>query len=164
MDLILLQASKEHITVVQHLMQFYMYDFSPYTNHDVGENGLFAPYPGLESYWDEREANKKFPYIIKQRDQYIGFALVKFIESKVRSYFSIAEFFIMQKYRMKGAGKSVAIELFSLHKGIWEVYQMNSNKPAQLFWKKVIKEFTKGEFTQRSEDGKQLQTFESWRK
>lgn len=159
MNLTLLAASKEHTTVLEHLMQFYMYDFSVYTHHDVGGNGLFAAYPGLESYWDSR--NNKFPYIIKKDDKYVGFALVKFIEEADRSYFSIAEFFILQKYRRGGAGKAMAMQLFTLHKGPWEVFQMNSNKPAQLFWNKVIEAFTKGNFTQYAEDGKQIQRFES---
>jgi predicted acetyltransferase len=159
MGLHLQKASKKHITVLQHLMQFYMYDFSVYTQQDVEENGLFAPYTGLESYWDE--GNNKFPYIIKKDDKYIGFALIKLIEAEERSYFSVAEFFILRKYRLQGAGKAIAIQLFTLHKGRWEVYQMNINKPAQLFWNKVIKEFTKGKFRQHAEDDKQVQSFES---
>lgn len=44
-------------------------------------------------------------------------------------------------------GKAMAMQLFTLHKGPWEVFQLNSNKPAQLFWNKVIEAFTKGNFT-----------------
>lgn len=161
MNLNLLKASKEHTTVLQHLMQFYIYDFSIYTNHDVGQNGLFAPYPDLESYLDGREGNNKFPYVIKMGETYIGFVLVKFNETENRSYFSIAEFFILRKYRRKGAGKAIALQIFTLYKGWWEIYQMDSNKVAQLFWTKVIEEFTNGNFKQRSEDGKQLQSFET---
>lgn len=159
MNLTLLKATKEHATVLQHLMQFYMYDFSLYTHHDVEENGLFAPYPDLESYWDQ--GKNKFPYIIKSDEKYIGFALVKFIETEEYEHFSIAEFFILQKYRLAGAGKAIAIQLFSLYKGPWEVFQMSSNKQAQLFWNKVINEHTKGKFKQRFENGKLIQSFES---
>ena len=159
MNLKLLRGTKEHIVVLQHLMQFYMYDFSIYTNHDVGDNGLFEPYPGLESYWNG--GNTKFPYIIKRDDKYIGFALVKFIEEGKRSYFSIAEFFILRKYRLEGAGKAVAFQLFALHKGSWEVYQMNSNKPAHLFWIRIITEFTNGKFENCLEDGRHIQRFAS---
>ena len=159
MNLTLLQASKKHATVLQHLMQFYMYDFSVYTYHDVEESGLFALYPGLESYWDE-EGNK-FPYIIIKEDKYVGFALVKRIETGERSYFSMAEFFILRKYRLAGMGKTIATQLFTIHKGPWEVCQMSDNKPAQLFWNRVIKSFTNGKITQRIEDGRRIQNFES---
>jgi len=67
----------------------------------------------------------------------------------------------MKKYRRLGIGKAIAVQLFDLHNGQWEVYQKDSNKPAQLFWKNVIKEYTKGRFKQHSKDGKQIQNFES---
>ena len=139
MNFILLKASEEHKIVIQNLMQFYIYDFSEYVRYDVEDNGLFVPYPDLQSYWEGD--NNKFPYIIKKRDRYVGFVLVKFISSKDRSYFSIAEFFILKKYRHEGIGKAIAIKVFNLHRGQWEVYQKDKNKPAQIFWNKVISEY-----------------------
>ena len=159
MDLTLLQATNDHKIVIENLMQFYIYDFSEYVRYDVEDNGLFAPYPDLNDYW--KEDNNKFPYIIKKGDKYVGFVFVKFISSKDRSYFSIAEFFILKKYRHEGIGKAIAIKVFNLHKGQWEVYQKDSNKPAQIFWTKVISEYTKGQFKERLENGKRIQNFEN---
>jgi predicted acetyltransferase len=159
MSFILRQASKEDKTAIENLMQFYIYDFTEFIKYDVEDNGLFAPYPHLEDYW--REENNKFPYVIRKEDKYVGFVLVKLIESEERSYFSIAEFFVMKKYRRLGIGKAIAVQVFDLHKGQWEVYQKESNKPAQVFWKNVIKEYTKGQFKEHSQDGKQIQDFES---
>jgi len=140
-------------------MQFYIYDFSEYIKYDVEDNGLFAPYPHLDDYW--KETSNKFPYIIKKDDKYVGFVLVRFIETQERMYFSIAEFFILKKYRRTGIGKAIAVMVFDLHKGLWEVFQKESNKPAQIFWKKVIEEYTKGQYRERSEDGKRIQNFEN---
>jgi predicted acetyltransferase len=159
MNFILLKASEEHKIVVQNLMQYYIYDFSEYIKYDVEDYGLFAPYPNLMDYW-ERD-NNKFPYVIKMNDKYIGFVLVELINSINRSYFSIAEFFILKKYRREGIGKAIAIKVFDLHKGQWEVYQKNSNKPAQTFWNSVISKYTKGQFKERLEDGKRIQNFEN---
>lgn len=159
MNFTLLQASNDHKIVIQNLMQFYIYDFSEYIRYDVEDNGLFAQYPDLKSYWEGD--NNKFPYIIKKDDKYVGFVLVKFISSEDRSYFSIAEFFILKKYRHEGIGRAIAIEVFSSHKGQWEVYQKETNKPAQIFWNKVISEYTKGHFKERSENGKRIQNFEN---
>ena len=136
MSSILLHASKEDKIAIENLMQFYIYDFSEYIKYDVEDNGLFASYPHLEEYWEEE--NNRFPYVIKKENKYVGFVLVKYIKSKERSYFSIAEFFIMKKYRRAGMGKKIAVQVFNLHKGKWEVYQKDSNKPAQVFWTKVI--------------------------
>ena len=159
MNISLLKASIEYKPVIQNLMQFYIYDFSEYVKYDVEDNGLFAPYPDLEDYWKEK--NNKFPYLVKKDDKYAGFVLVKFVESKGRKHFSIAEFFILKKYRRIGIGKSIAREVFNLHQGQWEVYQKDSNKPAQIFWKKVIEEYTRGQFKEHSENGKRIQEFKN---
>jgi predicted acetyltransferase len=67
----------------------------------------------------------------------------------------------MKKYRRTGIGKAVAEQVFNLHKGQWEVYQKESNKPAQLFWNKIISEYTKGEFKERVENERRIQDFEN---
>jgi predicted acetyltransferase len=155
----LLKALPEHIDVINNLMQFYMYDFSEYMELAVEANGLFAPYDRLEDYWMEESA--KFPYLIKQEGKYIGFVLVRFIESPARNYFSIAEFFVMKKYRRTGIGKTIAMQVFDLHRGQWQVYQKENNKPAQAFWQNVTAAYTKGRFTERTADGRVIQDFEN---
>jgi len=93
-------------------------------------------------------------------EKYIGFVLVRFIESATRNYFSIAEFFIMKKYRRKGIGQAVAEQIFDLHVGQWEVYQKESNEPAQVFWNRVIDRYKKGQFKERFENGRRIHDFE----
>ncbi len=159
MDFELIKATIEYKNVIKKLMQFYMYDFSEYLKTDVEDDGSFAAYPHLEDYWTEE--NNRFPYIILKDQKYVGFALVRFTESEERNYFSIAEFFIMKKYRREGIGKSIAAQIFNLHKGYWEVYQKESNKPAQIFWSRIIDEYTKGQFEERLEDKRRIQTFEN---
>ena len=111
-------------------------------------------------YWEGN--NNSFPYVIKMDDKYVGFVLVKLIYKSIdRNYFSIAEFFILKKYRREGIGKAIAIKVFNLHKGHWEVYQKNTNRPAQIFWSKIISEYTKEQFKERFEDGKTIQNFEN---
>jgi predicted acetyltransferase len=146
-------------TVLQNLLQFYLYDFSVYTEWDVEADGLFSPYPHFDAYWNEPE--QRFPYLIRYADQLVGFVLVRWIEKAQRHYFSIAEFFILQKYRRKGLGQAVAVQVFELHRGPWEVFQMENNLPAQAFWHKTIANFTQGQFQERFEDGKRVQVFET---
>jgi predicted acetyltransferase len=90
-----------------------------------------------------------------------GFVLVRRIQTDEENYFSIAEFFIMKNYRRLGLGKRVAKEIFDLHIGQWEVFQIEKNKPAQFFWKKTINEYTNGDFQERVEAGKTIQKFAS---
>lgn len=158
MNFKLVQAAEKDKAVLNNLLQFYMYDFSEYINCDVEVDGLFKAYPGLEAYW---QIDNKYPYIIMKDEKYIGFVLVKFIESAARNYFSIAEFFIMKKYRRVGIGKAAATQVFNLHKGQWEVFQKENNTPARLFWNRVIDEYTKGQFKDRLENGRRIQDFEN---
>ncbi len=135
-----------------------MYDFSEFVDLDVEGDGLFSAYKNLDDYWTDEN---KFPYIIQQDEKYIGFVLVRWIEENKPGHFSIAEFFVMKKYRRTGIGKATANQIFDLHKGTWEVFQKESNKPAQLFWNKVIDAYTKGNFVERFEDRKIIQEFVS---
>lgn len=59
---------------------------------------------------------------------------------------SITEFFVLRKYRKQGVGKQVAFEVFNRLPARWEVRVMQANVPAQVFWRKVMIEYTKGEF------------------
>jgi predicted acetyltransferase len=159
MNFTLLPASTAYKAVIQNLMQFYIYDFSEFIQYDVLDNGQFAPYPHLDTYWED--VDNKFPYIIKKDEKHVGFVLVKSIETENKKYFSIAEFFVLKAYRHLGVGKSIAMKVFNLHQGNWEVYQKESNEPAQIFWRKVIAAYTHGRYTERKEDGKIIQDFDS---
>ena len=155
----LTKASAQQKDVIKNLMQLYMYDFSEFIQSDVEEDGLFAAYSNLDDYW--KEDYNRFPYLLQKEEKYAGFILVRFIDSEQRKYFSIAEFFVMKKYRRQGIGKEVAKQIFNLHRGAWEVFQKESNKPAQLFWKRVIDEYTQGKFSERFENGRRTQGFVS---
>lgn len=79
---------------------------------------------------------------------YAGFVLVNSYSNLQKSdpVKSIAEFFVMRKYRRKGIGEEAARQIFDKFKGNWEVLQHGNNDPSKYFWKKVIEEYTKGDF------------------
>ena len=156
----LVVAGEEHKTLLQNLMQFYIYDFSEFIDLDVNMSGLYDPYKELQLYFEEKK--QRFAYLIKEKDKYIGFVLIRVINAKPKPHFSVAEFFIMKKYRRKGRGKAIAIEIFNLHRGDWEVYQQQNNRPAFMFWKKTIGEYTSGHFSERVQDGKTIQILNSY--
>lgn len=149
----------EEKNTIAHLMQYYFYDFSEFVDMDVEDDGLYGSYPYLDSYW--MEPGVRFPYLMKVNGKNSGFALVRQIQTREKTYFSMAEFFIMKKYRRSGVGKRAAMELFDLHPGAWEVFQLETNMPAQRFWNKVISDYTNGEFTERDDQGRKTQVFVS---
>jgi len=151
-------ADHNYGELISNMMQFYIYDFSIYVDRDLDEHGLYKPYPNLAEYW--KGDNDKCAYVIKEDEKCIGFILVKKLLHEISTH-TIAEFFIMKRYRRKGIGKNVALQIFELYKGQWEVFQMENNLPAQKFWVDVIDEFTNGHFSERFENGRRIQNFSS---
>jgi predicted acetyltransferase len=157
MNYVIKRATLEDKETLSNLLQFYIYDFSEFMDLHFEENGKFGDYP-LDEYWT---GDSNFPYLIKLNGKNAGFVLVKLKNRDDDTYFSIAEFFIAKKYRRAGLGKLVAIDIFTMHKGQWEVYQIDNNKPSQQFWKKAIEEYTDGKYTERIEVGRKTQVFVS---
>lgn len=68
-------------------------------------------------------------------------------------FYSVAEFFVLRKYRKSGLGNEAAWALFRLFPGKWRVAVLNCNSPALLFWEKVIATFSAGQFSQVDREG-----------
>jgi predicted acetyltransferase len=151
-------AEFEEKNILKNLMQFYDYDFSEFTDEDVLDKGHYDEYPYMDQYWEQ---TNRVPYLIRVEGNLAGFVLVRTIDEAHYSYYSIAEFFVMKKYRRSGVGKQAAEAIFGKHRGQWEVYQIERNKPAQIFWVKVISEYTNGNYSERYEQGKRIQSFNS---
>ncbi|KZE64335.1 acetyltransferase [Fictibacillus phosphorivorans] len=155
-DSLLKKAAIQEKDIISNLMQFYFYDFSEFIDMNVGNAGLYSGYPYLDQYWEE---DGRYPYLIESEGKYAGFVLVREVVEEGQKYWSIAEFFIMKKFRRTGLGQRVAHQVFDSHKGNWEVGQIEKNKPAQIFWRKVIGNYTNGQFEEKTEEGMILQVF-----
>ncbi|WP_421384893.1 GNAT family N-acetyltransferase [Bacillus salacetis] len=158
MDVKLIKATSDDKEAIKNLMQYYFYDFSEFNDADVLNNGQFGEYPYLDHYWKEPA---RHPYLITVNDKYAGFVLVRNIEEEGKRYNSIAEFFVLKKYRRSGLGRTAAFQIFDLFKGEWEVTQIERNQPARTFWRKAINEYTNGNWKERECDGKTIQMFSS---
>jgi predicted acetyltransferase len=131
--------------VLRNLMELYMHDFSELTGGDVGDDGLFG-YRYLDHYWTEPD---RHPFMIRVGGKLAGFVLVR---SRRRgdgvAESSIAEFFVMRKYRRQSVGRIAVRRVFDMFPGRWEVTQLSENAAAQGFWRDVIADYTGGEFTE----------------
>ena len=142
------EAPNEHKPVFERLMQLYLHDLSEFDGTDVDEVGLFR-YQYLEHYWYEPN---RFPFLIYCDGKLAGLALVNshtvlLEQGKARS---IAEFFVMGKYRRQGVGKRAAFNIFDRFPGKWEVGEMQANTTSHQFWRAVIGEYTDGKFSETS--------------
>ncbi len=71
-----------------------------------------SPYATAMHFWCERMANL------------LGFVLVNQHTYLPGSQYSVAEFFIKRKYRKLGIGRQVAVRIFDLLRGRWEIYSI----------------------------------------
>ena len=128
--------------VLYNLLQFALYDGSQYLENELNEKGRFN-YTRFDNYFtdDNRES-----YFIKTQNKYIGFVMINENLKFNNSGKSVAEFLIMPKYRRNHIGKKVAIEIFNMYPGYWEVEPIENSESAYKFWKKTIEEYTSNDF------------------
>jgi predicted acetyltransferase len=129
--------------VVRNLFGHYIHDLSEMAGIDVGDDGAFAMPPSFASWWDGLDVDRRHPFLLRADERLAGFALVRQIAADT---FDMGEFFVLRKFRRTGLGRQVACELFDRFAGKWEVREMISNLPAQAFWRRIIGEYTSGDF------------------
>ncbi len=133
--------------IIFNLMQLYTYELSFYadesTEFEMQENGLFKMSKYVDLYWKEKNRN---PYLLKYNGEIAGFVLQRFNEENMQE---IGEFFVLNKFRNKGAGVFMANKVFELYKGKWEIRTLLKNERAQKFWRKVIKETSNGNYEEK---------------
>ena len=123
--------------LLQQLLQLYLYDFSEYDGEEINEHGYYT-YNYLDYYWTEEG---RHTFLIKVEENIAGFVLLAkhcFVLN-VEDRLSISEFFIMRKYRRKGIGKQVALEILEKYPVHWEIAHYTSNKASLIFWEEVVK-------------------------
>ena len=126
--------------LLRNLMQPYGHDLSEFNQDDPDDLGSFGVGSYFDAYWTEAT---RYPFKILAKEALAGFALIRELEPGCHS---IAEFFILRRHRRSGIGRDAAQHLFSRFPGIWHVAQDEENVPAQRFWRKIIGEYTNGDF------------------
>lgn len=129
---------------LSNLLEKYNYEFSQYVQQDVDKNGLYG-YPYLDDYWSE---SGRWAYFILADGNLAGFVLVN-NHSELETHqtdFSVAEFFVMHKYRRKGVGKRAFYQVMERHQGSWQLKCHPGNVGASYFWSRMIDNYTKGSF------------------
>ena len=138
MKIEIIPVREEEKLILSHLIELYEYDFSEFEGTDVNALGLYG-YSYLDYYWTEKN---RFPYFIRVDGVLAGFVMVcgHCYVSKEPSTLSLAEFFVLRKYRRCGVGRKAAIDVFRMHPGRWELCVHPQNPGSHKFWGKIIKE------------------------
>lgn len=145
--------------LLEKLLQLYAYDFSEFTGDEINGCGDYGFGRLLRHYWNGKNPD---PFVIKIGNNIAGFVMVRIIQKDDVEYHSVAEFFILRKYRRSGLGKRSAQTVFKMFPGKWYVDIIQSNIPACTFWERVISEYTEGKYTHTTdkEQKKLIFTFE----
>ena len=132
--------------ILYNLLQFALYDGSQYIKNELNEKGMFN-YTWFDNYFTDldREA-----YFIKSSNNYLGFVMINENLKFNKSGKSVAEFLIMPQYRRNHIGKKVAMEIFNMYHGIWEVEPIENSEQAYKFWKKTIEEYTGNKYEMKN--------------
>jgi predicted acetyltransferase len=159
-ELILVPVDQKPL--LSQLMQLYLYDFTDFTGDDIPLDGFYK-YAYLDYYWSEPG---RYPFFIEVEGRIAGFVLVRTTQDEGGSEIHhIAEFFIMRKYRRKKVGQTAAWMTFDYFPGKWQVAEIPENLPAQSFWRRIINEYTDGNFIETTDsDGSPIQSFNNLRK
>ena len=129
--------------VLSRLLELYQYDLSevwPQTLNAHGEYGFAV---------DRYLRNPCLHAVLFLVDgDYAGFGLVDPDVSLAENEYWMGQFFVMKRYRRIGVGRLGARHLFDKFRGKWEVGQMPLNLPARDFWRRVIGDYTGGNFVE----------------
>ena len=146
-------ATREQELVVANLLELYAHDFSEFHDVELGEEGRFV-YPDLALYWSEAD---RHPFLVRVDGKLAGVILVR-RGSRISgdaAVWDMAEFFIVRRYRRRGAGSRAAQEIWRRFPGRWEIRVMEKNETGRRFWARAVAAFAgeAGKTSRYSKDG-----------
>jgi predicted acetyltransferase len=144
----------EQKAILRRLLQLYLHDMSEFTADDMDEHGEFG-YRYFDHYWAPDAGEERHPLLIRAGNAIAGFALVR----RVGDEWQMAEFFVMRRFRRSGVGSAAARAVFQRFPGRWFVHQLAANLPAQVFWPRVIGQFTGDQFESGADEDGTWQRF-----
>lgn len=132
--------------LLEAMFQLYTYDFTEQwaglERGELGEDGLFDPYPHLDAYWTEPD---RHPYLIRANGHIAGFVLLNaFAHAGLPIDHAVAEFFVVRKHRRSGVGRAAAQLAIAPRPGQWELAVTRRNTAALPFWRRVAGELGEG--------------------
>jgi predicted acetyltransferase len=104
------------------------------------------------------------PFVLLHEGRPAGFALVQrtsIPDSGPLATFRLTEFFVSRPMRRLGVGREAARLLFTRFQGQWLVPESTRDRQAIEFWRRVIRDYTRGHFRERVAGDEVLHTFNS---
>ena len=129
--------------VLARLLELYQYDMCEFWPKDLNVHGEYGF--AVDRYLRNPLLRA---YFFLVNGNYAGFGLIDPDVSLPGNQFWMGQFFVMKQYRRDGIGTKAAHFIFDQFRGRWEVGQMPLNKPAQIFWRRAIAQYTNGAYVE----------------
>ena len=136
-------AQRDELETIENLMQFYTYDFSEWLPLKLGESGFFSILP-MPDYW-RKPATR--PFLIKVNGELAGFVTVDEDTHLQGARYNIGYLFVSRRFRGQGVARFVVSTLLSRLPGQWQIFHIEANQPARLFWVAVMPTLCAAGFT-----------------
>jgi len=136
-------ARRDELQIIENLMQFYTYDFSEWVPLALGEHGFFNLLP-LSDYWGKPAT---LPFLIKVDGELAGFVTVDDEIHVPDARYNIGYLFVGRRFRGQGVARFVVSTLLNRLPGRWQIFHVEANSPARLFWAAVIPLVTQDRFS-----------------
>ncbi|SDO75436.1 Predicted acetyltransferase [Pseudomonas arsenicoxydans] len=136
-------AHRDELETIENLMQFYLYDLSEWLPLKFGDHGFFNFLPSWD-YW-RKPATR--PFLITVDAELAGFVTMDDNTPIDGAEYNIGYLFVSRRFRGQGVAKFVVSTLLSRFPGQWQIFHIDANQPARLFWAKVMPELADTDFT-----------------
>ena len=150
-------ADKNDFFIIKNFIPLFRHYVAQVYNELPNKYGVFS-YDDCRTWQavcDKRESwldkpNELFPFIIFAFNRPVGYAFVSKVPPNAfeKSDYFINALFIVQPVRRKGIASIAVKNILEMFNGTWELHTnpTDRNVPTQMFWGKLIKEYSNGNF------------------
>ena len=144
MNVQLVPVTVDEKEILRNLLEKYLYESSQWEEVDVNALGLYG-YDWLDCYWTEPN---RWAFFLQVEGKLAGFAMVNDYQeiSGENTDYTMAEFFVMHKFRRCGVGREAAFWLFAHFPGQWQLMHHIGNTVGGRFWMDAISCYTQGKY------------------
>jgi predicted acetyltransferase len=144
-DLSIARIGQEAAPILENLFEFYLHDMAEWFRFDVGADGRYGY--DLSRHWERGDKI----YLARVGGAPAGFALVgpapEWLNDPTAR--DVEEFFVVRRHRHSGLADTLARTIWDAEPGRWRVRVFEGNVPAVPFWRRIVGEYTAGNFTEQ---------------
>lgn len=144
----LVEVGSAEKQILWRLLQLYLHDMSEFDGSDIADGGDYE-YSYFEHYFDpslDVLDRGRWACLFRVDARLAGFAMVRHMQN---GRYSMAEFFVLRKWRRTGVGSAAAAAVLHRFPGGWDLTVLPENTGARAFWRRVIEANSRGQFSEK---------------